>query len=556
MTSGQPAHLRHLPRAWRLLRREWRLVASGLAADLWASLVMVGLSGQVADLMSAHLEPALSGALATILLVSLLVFVRYWQAMSQNRLEHALLRRVQTRALDALLDAKLDSPEGRLPEGEMVQRLTRDSERAVSAAAQLPRALISMPVTAAVLAAFLISRGGAELAWLALAFVPVSAVFSFLLGRRLADAARERSESEAILSSVLAETGRGAELLRAVEGGGRYIELLAGRSRDLELRSAKFASHGVLATGVSEGLKIAVFLAAVWAVGSHPETAAIQAGLLPAAYFLIGAVTSLIGAGINVQSGLSCLDRLPVPEKTSAETAVFPGRIELALNGLTYRYPDGRLLLKDLAATVPAGGWLAVTGPSGSGKTTLIRALLGFLTIPDGSVRLNRINLNHIPAAQRRLLFSLLTQEPLVLGLTVRENFLIANPDASEALIRDAIHQVGLDDRVNETGLDRLLDPKSLSGGERERLALARLLVSKAPVAVLDEPGVFLDAANEQRVISLLESLRGRKTVVTVTHNARILRKADFVLELNGDGSWRFTRNDPAATNVTPLRPA
>ncbi len=520
---------------------------------------MLGLSGLVADYMSQPAQPAGSGLVAVLLMVGMLVLARYWQAMSQNRVEHSLARTIQRASVDALLSRKLDAPEGRFSEGELVQRLTRDAERAVQAASQIPRTVISLPLTVILLAGFLVSRGGTDLALLALIFVPISLGISFMLGRGMVRAALDRSRSEASLAEVLSETGRGAELLRAVEGGEAYLEMLAARSRDLELRSARFAHHGVLASGVSEGLKITVFLAAVWAVGRHPESAQLQAGLLPAAWFLISSITSLAASGAGAAAGLSSFNRLPLDEDTAGREPVWTAGSKppsVTITGLAYGYSGGRRIIAGLSLDLPPGGWLAITGPSGSGKTTLIRALLGFLTIPDGAVRLNRINLNHIPVRERRQLFSLLTQEPVVLGLTVRENFLIANPDASEALIRDTIQRIGLESRINETGLDLPLEPATLSGGEKERLALARLLVSTAPVAVLDEPGVFLDSANEQKIIALLEGLRGRKTVITVTHNARILRRADLILELRPDGSWSLNRNESGSATVTPLRPA
>jgi len=548
---------RSAARTRALLWAHRRETGASALMELWSAAAATGLAALMADLMGSRTDGFSAGALLVLLLVSLMVFVRHFSARARLRLEHAIARDLQRRAIDRLLDKKLDrQTEGA---GALVQELLADSARAASAAAGLPALVLGGPAATAALAAFLVSRGGAALALLALTLVPLAAALTWSLGRMLARRAEKRSRSEAALSGAAVELGRGIELLQAAEGSGKVYEIVAARAREIERRSERIQELGSLAAGLSEGLKTGIFLLAVWLLSREGLASAESLGLLPAAYFLYGAVTQMLAGGANSYAGLSLLSRLAEEPSGSLSGAFPPAGFSsapvISIDRLTYGYPGGRELIRDLSLEIPPGAWLAVTGPSGSGKTTLIRALLGSLTIPDGTIRLGGFNLNRIPAFERRRLFFLLTQEPLVLGFTLRENFQLASPGVSEAAIRQAVERMGLSRRVDETGLDVEIRPSHFSGGEKQRLSLARLLVSEAPVAVLDEPGVFLDPANELEVIELLAETAGRRTLVTVTHNPRILRRADFVLEL-GPSGHRLYRNDRSLANVTPLRPA
>ncbi|MCW5828146.1 MAG: ABC transporter ATP-binding protein [Deltaproteobacteria bacterium] len=548
--TGMAKVARILKRTLQLLAAHRRTLFLAGGADLWATAVVLALSAESVVLLSGGRAPDFQNIFSLILLLTLLITVRWGQAMARNRLEHGIAADLREQAISEFLDQPRGSGTGA---GELVQKLLRDGERAASAIASIPRAFVASPLLVAGLSGFLIWHGAAVLAAGALLMALPATALAWAIGGLLARRARLRSESEAHLASLFGEAARGAELLHAVPGGDAVLKALAKRSRELELRSAPVAGYGVLATGIGEALRLAALVGALWILPGEGLSRE-QMGLIPALWFLLGAMTGFFSAGIGLAPGLEALSRLPEPSlrepETFSRTWKSPPQIEFA--GLVAGYRQDRPVFKNVSAVIGPGSWTAVTGPSGSGKTTLVRVLTGLLAGFRGDLQVDGIPLNQITPASRRRLFVLLTQEPIVLGLTLRENFRLSAPEVSDEDIRAALVQVGLDGRVGAIDLDKELDPSAFSGGEKERMAFARLLVSDSPVAILDEPGVFLDRENEDRVVSLLKELKGKKTLITITHNPRLLNLADQVIELeDGISRLRFNRE---AGDVVELR--
>jgi ATP-binding cassette subfamily C protein CydCD len=166
--------------------------------------------------------------------------------------------------------------------------------------------------------------------------------------------------------------------------------------------------------------------------------------------------------------------------------------------------------LRDVSLEVPPGTHLAVVGPSGVGKSTLLALLSGLLPAERGSVRIPRT--------------AWVPQEACLVSTSLRENLRIARPEATDEELRQALRQAEIG-----TWADRLDDdPTTASGGEAQRIALARALLADAELLLLDEPTAHLDEPTARRVLA---NLRGR-TVVHVTHRPEEAAGADSVLEL------------------------
>lgn len=202
---------------------------------------------------------------------------------------------------------------------------------------------------------------------------------------------------------------------------------------------------------------------------------------------------------------------------------------------VSFRYPgaDGAALT-GLSFTVSPGELVVVTGPSGAGKSTISKMLLRFYDPDSGSVLLDGVPVSGFPLARLREYITLLPQETLVLHDTVRANIACGRPGASEQAIVDAARAADAHEFIVRLpqGYDTLVDARSarLSGGQLQRLALARAILRDSPVLVLDEPTTGLDAMAARRFVKPLRRLMTGRTTIVITHDLNLAPDADRIL--------------------------
>ncbi|MFE9597392.1 ABC transporter ATP-binding protein [Streptomyces hokutonensis] len=209
------------------------------------------------------------------------------------------------------------------------------------------------------------------------------------------------------------------------------------------------------------------------------------------------------------------------------------GTVEL--RDISFSYPGAdRPALEGLSFTVNPGELVIVTGPSGAGKSTVSKMLLRFYDPDAGEVLLDGVPLGDLPLARLREYVTLLPQETLVLHDTVRANIACGRPGASEQAIMDAAIAADAHEFILRLpdGYDTKVDPNSarLSGGQLQRLAIARAILRDAPVLVLDEPTTGLDSMAARRVVKPLRRLMAGRTTIMITHDLNLAPDADRIL--------------------------
>jgi ABC-type multidrug transport system ATPase subunit/aminoglycoside phosphotransferase (APT) family kinase protein len=181
---------------------------------------------------------------------------------------------------------------------------------------------------------------------------------------------------------------------------------------------------------------------------------------------------------------------------------------------------------------------VALVGPTGAGKSTLISLILRFHKPTSGKVYIDGKSTKKYRLKGLRRQVSLLPQEPFILGTSVRENLLYGNPEATDEELWDALKAVDLDDFVRSLpdGLDTDIRPRgqSLSGGQKQKVAVARAILKDAPILLLDEPTTGMDARTEKEVLLSLDELRRGRTTITIAHHFSTVRSADLVAVLDG----------------------
>ncbi len=235
----------------------------------------------------------------------------------------------------------------------------------------------------------------------------------------------------------------------------------------------------------------------------------------------------------------------PLPGQVTASAGTAPVRAPtsdgLSFRGLSFAYDAATPVLHELSHDFPRRGLVAIVGLSGSGKTTLLRLLLGFLEPNAGSVWYGGQRLSNYAEAHLREHISYVPQGHDVLSGTLRDGLAMGRAVSAEALWQ-ALADVGLADLVRALplGLDHVLaeDGAGFSGGQRQRLAVARAILTRPAVVLLDEPTSSLDGASEADLVALLKGLASDRLVIAVAHRPALAQAADQVLELQ-DGRLR-----------------
>ncbi|MCW8828088.1 MAG: thiol reductant ABC exporter subunit CydD [Gammaproteobacteria bacterium] len=212
------------------------------------------------------------------------------------------------------------------------------------------------------------------------------------------------------------------------------------------------------------------------------------------------------------------------------------GPFEIRFDTVAFDYPGGRSALSDVSFHVAPGERVALVGPSGSGKSTTLNLLLGFLRPQAGEILINGQPLSRMPQAQWLQQIAWVPQRPRLFHGTVAENIRLGCPDADMAAVHKAAQQAHAAEFIDQLpqGFDTFIGEggQGLSGGQIQRIALARAFLKDAPLVILDEPTASLDPQSEALVQAAIERLAAGRTLLVVAHRLATVRSADRIIVL------------------------
>ncbi|UXY28282.1 ABC transporter ATP-binding protein [Streptomyces sp. HUAS TT20] len=430
-------------------------------------------------------------------------------------------------------------------QGDLLSRLTSDVEA-------IETMVVSGLVGAASAAfsALFYAAAAFWLRWDLAAATFVLAPLFWLAARRFSgsikDVSREGRVADGAITSVVEESLGNVVLTQA------YDRRDAERRRLSEEANAWFRAS-VRATRLNEAYEqlvqvieticvLAVIGIGAWEISTGRMTLGQLLAFAAFLGYLYPPVRGLAQLGLTVTAATAGAERLieildvkpsVTDPRRGTETGRPDGTVELRDVGFSYPGADGTTL-QDLSFTVSPGELVIITGPSGAGKSTVSKLLLRFYDPDAGQILLDGVPLRDFPLARLREYITLLPQETLVLHDTVRANIACGRPGASEQAIVEAAKAADAHDFIVRLpdGYDTRVDPNSarLSGGQLQRLAIARAILRDAPVLVLDEPTTGLDAMAARRVVKPLRRLTTGRTTIMITHDLNLAPDADRIL--------------------------
>jgi ATP-binding cassette subfamily B protein len=388
-----------------------------------------------------------------------------------------------------------------------------------------------------------------QLAIVAVVVCPLFWLVARFFSRRIKEVSRERQRRSGNITSVAEQVLSNIALVQAYGRSDheteRFSQEVEGKYR-AEMRSAKLRALYSPAIDLIEvaGL-LTVLGTGAWLISQNELTVG---GLLAFIAYLsqlyspVKGLGSLLNSAYSASAGaervLEVLDEQPgVSDRPDArDVGRVRGRIELDRVGFTY---PGRTrpALDDVSFAAEPGDVVALVGASGAGKSTVVKLLLRFYDPDSGAVRLDGHDLREVTLASLRTNVAVLLQETLVFDGTIRDNIGYGLPGATEAQIEQAARAAdahdfitalpeGYETRIGERG-------RRLSGGQCQRLAIARAMLRNAPVLVLDEPTTGLDPGSTDRILEPLRRLMAGRATIIVSHNLTTVREATQILVLD-----------------------
>ncbi|WP_312178579.1 ABC transporter ATP-binding protein [Arthrobacter sp.] len=449
--------------------------------------------------------------------------------------------------------------------GALVSRLNNDVIGAQQAFSGTLSGVVSN-IVALVLTLIVMLTTSWQVTVLAMLLLPVFLLPARRMGGRLAALRREAANHNASMGTQMTErfSAPGATLVKLFgrpDQESTEFAVRAARVRDIGVKTAMMQSIFVTALTLVSALALAL----VYGLGGYLAlTGSLNTGDVVTLALLLtrlyAPLTSLANARVEIMSAVVSFERVfeildlkPLIREKEQPAPVPEGPLGVEFADVTFAYPTadkvslasledvavldsrgGEDVLHDVSFRVEPGQTVALVGSSGAGKSTIAQLLSRLYDADSGAVRFSGTDVRDLSFAGMRSALGMVTQDGHLFHESIRSNLLLANPEASEAEIWDALRRARLEDLIRSLpdGLETMVGERGyrLSGGERQRMTIARLLLAQPRIVVLDEATAALDSTSEAAVqAALTEALEGR-TAIVIAHRLSTIRNADRIL--------------------------
>ncbi|WDV53144.1 ABC transporter ATP-binding protein [Streptomyces coeruleorubidus] len=483
-------------------------------------------------------------------LLSLLVVgsaVMYWQWTLLGALGERVVLQARDSMVRRFLRATVPAATRR-PPGELVTRVTSDTVLLHQAATGAPVGLINAVV---MLLGTLVLMAVLDLVLLGtvVAAVVVVGVLFAVLMPQIATAQQRAQDHLGRLGGNLEGALRAIRTVKAARAEDRTAERIVADARTSAEHGIRAVRREALAWTIAvAGIQLAIILVlgvGAWRVSEGALEVSSLIAFLLYSFGLMDPISELSQNVTALQSGIAAAERIRETADLQTEEverfardvpvreAALPEAPVLELRDVTAAYgPDAEPAVRGVGLVIPRRGHTAIVGPSGAGKTTLFSLVLRFLEPTGGELLLDGRPYRDLTHDEIRSRLAYVEQDTPIVPGTIRDNLLLARPDATDAELRRVLREVRLAEKVDalDEGLDTPLSGAAVSGGERQRIALARALLRTPDVLLLDEATAQLDGLTEAAVQECVRARAASGAVVTIAHRLSTVIDADTIV--------------------------
>ena len=431
--------------------------------------------------------------------------------------------------------------------GDTIARITSDVLEIQHSFLSILELIVREPLTIifTILAMLVISP---KLTLFVFIFIPISGILISLIGKSLKRKSDKVQKEQGLFLSTLEETLGGLKIIK----GFTAEKIFNNKFNESTNRFYKFSNTLInrqnLASPTSEFLGIAVIGILLWYGGQmvlldKSLNAGIFITYMGLAYQILTPAKAISQASYSVKKGNAAAERVLEILETESNIVDLPDAIkktefttDINIKNISFKYQDD-WVLKDFSLKVPKGHTVALVGQSGSGKSTIANLITRFYDVNKGSINIDSDNIKSITQNSLRKLLGLVTQDSILFNDTVKGNLLVANQNASDEEIIDALKIAnawefvellpkGIESNIGDSG-------NKLSGGQKQRLSIARAVLKNPPIMILDEATSALDSESEQLVQNALENMMKNRTSIVIAHRLSTIQKANNIVVLS-----------------------
>jgi len=471
------------------------------------------------------------------------ILLNVWQGRSFSLLAKEVVYRIRVRMLNRLSRIALSQFET-VGAGRVTSHFVTDLNAIDSFLGASVSGLVVSVLTLVGVAAVLFWMHW-QLALFILLLNPIVILFSTRLGKRVKDLKKSENRAFEVFQDALAETLDALTQIRAMNREKHYLARVTEKAADIRQHAAAFAwksdamsrfSFFVFLAGF-DAFRAGAMLMVVFSDLSIGEMLAVFGYL----WFMMTPVQELVNMQYSWFAANAALGRINALLGLSSEPQhpalrdPFAGRptVGIALKHVSFAYEEGETVLDDVSLTVAAGEKVALVGASGGGKSTLVQALLGLYPVKSGQIVYGDVPVTEIGWEAVREHVGVVLQHPVLFNDSVRANLTLGR-EADDATLWQALEIAQLKDYIAELphGLDTVVGRQGvrMSGGQRQRLAIARMIVANPKIVILDEATSALDSDTERHLHQALGTFLAGRTTIIIAHRLSAVRQADRIL--------------------------
>ncbi|WAC02061.1 ABC transporter ATP-binding protein [Lacinutrix neustonica] len=379
-------------------------------------------------------------------------------------------------------------------------------------------------------------------------FIPLAGFLISRIGKSLKSNSLKAQQESGKLISIVEESLTGLKIVKGYNAEPFFRNNFTNSSDRILRLSNKIGLKNNLAGPVSEVLGIVTIAVLLWYGGQLVLIDKVIKGtdflaFMGLAYAILTPAKAISKASYRVKNGMAAADRVfeilheddTMPDVPNA-IALNEFKSEIAINNISFKYDDD-LVLKNFSIKVPKGKTVALVGQSGSGKSTIANLLTRFYDVNEGHITIDGNDIKNITKKSLRDLMGLVTQDSILFNDTIKNNLRIGKQDANEDEVIEALKianawefvkdlPLGIETNVGDAG-------NNFSGGQKQRLSIARAVLKNPPIMVLDEATSALDTESERLVQLALENMMKNRTSIVIAHRLSTIQNADEIIVMN-----------------------